>query len=407
VTSKLNLRALFIKLLLFLIPTQLAYHFWPSFAFVFGFRIDYLAPAIYLTDLLIIIFVFDFLFNNFNLLLHSIRKNKLIIIFTLLTVATNILFSLNPMTSLIKWLKILELTFFAFCLAKEKNLKINDIQNTLFWSAVFFSTLGLMQFISGKTLGLEVFGERAFSGSTPGIALVSLFGKDFLRAYSTFGHPNAAAGFYGVTLIWSFFTKNFLQSFSRRLGYFLLISGFVLTFSRGAFLSVAIVYLYMTFIKNRGESLVIYLTALASLLFVFVAEKISMNYLFAGKEIQERISLAKVSLEISGLNFLTGVGLNNFIPAIPTFNETAKNIWLLQPVHNIFLLSLSEGGIVLTLALIVLLSKLSLKKGVIGGLIIFIILTGFFDHYWLTLQQNLLLLSVVIASSFKKLHVVG
>ena len=44
-------RAYFILLIIFL-PTQLGYHFWPEYTRVFGLRIDYLAPTIYLTDLM-------------------------------------------------------------------------------------------------------------------------------------------------------------------------------------------------------------------------------------------------------------------------------------------------------------------------------------------------------------------
>ena len=49
-----NLHRWLFYLLLLLIPTQLGYHFWPDFAFVNGIRVDYLAPTIYLTDLLIL-----------------------------------------------------------------------------------------------------------------------------------------------------------------------------------------------------------------------------------------------------------------------------------------------------------------------------------------------------------------
>jgi len=38
-------------------PTQLALHFWPSWAHVFGIRVDYLAPTLYLTDLLLIVLI--------------------------------------------------------------------------------------------------------------------------------------------------------------------------------------------------------------------------------------------------------------------------------------------------------------------------------------------------------------
>jgi hypothetical protein len=55
-------------------------------------------------------------------------------------------------------------------------------------SVVFFGLIGILQFVFQKTLGgaLYLFGERSFNASTPGIALFSFQGKDYLRAYSLF-----------------------------------------------------------------------------------------------------------------------------------------------------------------------------------------------------------------------------
>jgi predicted Abi (CAAX) family protease len=66
---------------------------------------------------------------------------------------------------------------------------------------------------------------------------------------------------------------------------------------------------------------------------------------------------------------------------------------------------MSEVGIGGLLLLYFLFSK------ILGGLlyrrntgiflaVIFIMITGLFDHYWLTLQQNMLLLAFVVGSSF-------
>ena len=49
---------LLFQIFIFLLPTQLAYHFWPNWALVYGIRVDYLAPAVYLTDILVIAICF-------------------------------------------------------------------------------------------------------------------------------------------------------------------------------------------------------------------------------------------------------------------------------------------------------------------------------------------------------------
>ena len=95
-------------------------------------------------------------------------------------------------------------------------------------------------------------------------------------------------------------------------------------------------------------------------------------------------------------NFFFGVGLNNFIPNIPKVTNSFLNAWELQPVHNIFLLVFSETGIVGLIAFIYLFFSVSINSQLIA-----IILTGLSDHYWLTLQQNLLLFTYVLSLSKK------
>ena len=87
---------------------------------------------------------------------------------------------------------------------------------------------------------------------------------------------------------------------------------------------------------------------------------------------------------------------------------TQKNfgqVYWLQPVHNIVLLLMAETGLVgltLFLILIIKLFRLLLATKNFKFLMVFgtIILTGLFDHYWLTLQQNLLLLGIITGVSF-------
>ena len=112
--------------------------------------------------------------------------------------------------------------------------------------------------------------------------------------------------------------------------------------------------------------------------------------------ITHRIELINASLKLIKESFLLGVGLNNFIPNLVKVSNTFVNSWELQPVHNIFLLIFSETGIIgisafLYLVLVpALLTNLSL---------IAILITGLSDHYWITLQQNMLLLTFVLALS--------
>jgi O-antigen ligase len=103
-------------------------------------------------------------------------------------------------------------------------------------------------------------------------------------------------------------------------------------------------------------------------------------------------------------NPLLGVGVNNFYNNINLFKD---NVFLIQPVHNIFLLILSETGIIGLVGFLFILLKsfLSILKKQNKYLLfslLAIIFLGMFDHYFLTLQQGQLMLAFIIGASFSK-----
>ena len=107
-------------------------------------------------------------------------------------------------------------------------------------------------------------------------------------------------------------------------------------------------------------------------------------------------------------NPLFGVGINSFLPSLPDFIIQQKTFFI-QPVHNIYLLILSQIGIVGFSFFVFLLFKtfrkiLKIKNYLIGILLIEILILGFFDHYFLTLQQGQLLFALVLGLSYSKLR---
>lgn len=100
---------------------------------------------------------------------------------------------------------------------------------------------------------------------------------------------------------------------------------------------------------------------------------------------------------------LVGVGLGNFLVALPSFLPS-KLIYFLQPVHNIYLLLLSETGIagaiiVLSFLYYLVRRKKKYSKSNIFYVIpiVIVLILGLFDHYPLSLQQGRLLLTLCIA----------
>ena len=117
---------------------------------------------------------------------------------------------------------------------------------------------------------------------------------------------------------------------------------------------------------------------------------------FSQRFITHRLELIKASLVMIKENLLIGIGLNNFIPNLVKVSNTFVNSWELQPVHNIFLLTLSETGITGLLIFSSLFFNLSIMS---NFPLLAILITGMSDHYWLTLQQNMLLFTYVLVIS--------
>ena len=93
-----------------------------------------------------------------------------------------------------------------------------------------------------------------------------------------------------------------------------------------------------------------------------------------------------------------GVGFGSYLIEQAKFSSRFY-LFFNQPVHNIFLLFISEMGLIIGGLLLYRLIDQLIQRRLTKGqwlLIFVIIFTGFFDHYWLTLQQNFLLMGLVM-----------
>lgn len=123
--------------------------------------------------------------------------------------------------------------------------------------------------------------------------------------------------------------------------------------------------------------------------------------------IRQELNVAAVKIWSGSPIF--GVGLGNFLVKLPQVIPT-RTIYFLQPVHNIYLLVLSEAGVIglgffLWLIYLGFKNILINKKFIIrspacrqaGLSFIIVLLLGLVDHYSLTLQQGQLLLTILFA----------
>jgi O-antigen ligase len=397
-----KLHQIFFGLLILLLPTQLGFHFWPDFAKIMGIRVDYLSPTLYLTDLLVILTIISALKDGFLKKISLKRRPLLLFVGFLLL---NCFFAFNQEVAFFRLLKIVEFFLLSMYISVYPESR-QSLRKPLVISLAITVAIVLFQFLQQRSIGglLWFLGERAFDIQTPGIALESLGGSLFLRPYATFSHPNSLAGFLLVGL-----TLSFSPVLNKKLNpyYLLLIAlGLLVSWSYAVWLAGLLLLLMILFDKVRKNKS-LYLCAIM-FSFIFCAFLLLYRTLpqFQSEVVQERVKLITASLLMIKNHFFIGVGLNNFLVDLPNY-WSKLSFRLLQPVHNIYLLIFSETGFVgiivfLWMMIKTLKTTFETRKNILAVALFVILFLGLFDHYWLTLQQNLLLFSLVLGLCWQK-----
>lgn len=379
-------KEIFLWLLFLSIPIQLGKHFWPDWSFVWGVKVDYLSPVLYLSDIFLLICLGLF-FPGITSKLDFKKNWKILLAFSIF-VFLNCFFSVNHWAALLKWEKVLLISGLCLLVAENKNIVETILKKVIpVWIVSLFLVVFLQSFFQSSIGGLFWWlGERTFDVNTPGIAKTFIFGRFYLRPYGIFSHPNSLAGFALVSAIIFY---NLKQNSAILKKIVLTLAGLIvgLSLSRSA-IFIGICFLGWSLAKKKNWRL-LPLLVLPLLLF-FLNSDLNLSIL-------RRVDLSFSAVKMFASSPFVGVGLNNFIVNLPSF--WSGGLWL-QPVHNIFLLVLAEGGVVGLAMSLKVFQKISFKSCYLPALVA-IALTGLFDHYWLTLSQNMILFGAVIGLCIK------
>lgn len=422
---------LLFSLLIVFLPTQLGIHFWPDFTLVNGIRIDYFSPTIHITDLLVFLILIVEgvkLLHGKQSLISYIRRLQLKhyllwVLIVGLVVYLNISASYSPSVSFFKWIKLLELCLLGFWIVKRIPKFNLQLLATLLLGAVFYeSALVIWQFFTQSSIGgvWYFLGERTFNSSTAGIANAFFDGKLLLRPYGTFSHPNVLAGFLAISL--PIIVQQFLHNsrkinatLGKRLSLIVLIGtaiilGYVallLTMSRVAIL-VGIIVSFVVLgplLRRNWKIGPIVLVVVLGVFYLFWPRVVSLNWEREPIVIREQLnSLSFQNWQRSPI-FGTGLGTSPLytLPKYRTSQLEVRNYALqFQPTHNIYLMIMAETGLVGAVVLIGLFILVFIKLIKEGNNLFLtpllsIAFIGFFDHYFLTLQQGQLLFTLVLS----------
>jgi len=404
-----KLHRFFFYLTILLLPTQLGLHMWPQWASVLGRRIDYLSPTVYATDVLIFLTLASWIFKKkFSINVQLLKK----VLILFLIILVNTMVATNKSVTLFHWLKVLEFALLGYYIISTKP-KLSLVTSLLAIAVCYSSAIAIVQFFLQHAIGgpLWFLGERTFTNQSPGIAQINWCFPNFsqcrllLRPYATFPHPNVLGGFLAITLplvINQLTNKKITQLFFL-ITILLGIIALALTFSRSAWI-VGLLGIGWALFKFKSKIFIFFL------LIVFLLGVILVkNFDPMSESVVVRQQLNSAAITMWQHSPLFGVGLGNFLVELPK-NLPSRTIYFLQPVHNIYLLLLSETGIVGLGSFLLLLWYIfqRIRNSKLKAPIVALLLLGLIDHYPLTLQQGQLLFTLFLSLSLlKKLDPAG
>lgn len=365
-----------IKLFLFFLPSQLGLHFWPNQTRVAGLKIDYLSPTIYLTHILILCL----LLNNLSYLLDALKKNKDNLLLLSVLFSLNTYFSSSPIVTVYKWLEIYLYLGLCVIIYTHKKTFIQNLKYLYLSTGIVFGLQIIQTIKQSSVQGVFYWlGERYFNYYTPSLPKLTIANLSLLRAPSTFSHANSLAGF--MLLIF------FLQAKLDKKNYFLkaiTFASIILSFSKNAILSLFLLLLTKFKIRLLVEPFILF-----TLLSFFALIPKNLPYF-----ITSRLEGYVYSLNVIRENFVFGTGLGAYIAGLSSLLPGSKiEYTTLQPVHNALLLITSEIGLIGLIIIYTLLKKNKLST-IQQTIVSIFLLTGLFDHYWLTQIQNKTLMIV-------------
>ncbi len=289
---------------------------------------------------------------------------------------------------------------------RTDTIRFRDVSTTIGFSAFFQAIVALLQFYYQKSIGLWFLGESVITATTPGIARVLIGGERYLRSYGTLPHANILAGFLILGIIaiaYLFFTSAPEKKHSRILsavGFFVILSALILTFSRSGWIigsgSIVAILAYGIARKELRARAFEFL-GIALISFLLLAYSLGWaimpraGFVKGEASVDHRIFYNEIGLSLIERHPL-GVGEGNQVLQAGReglyLSKGLNEMWLWQPVHNIYILIASELGVpgllLFLLLLFALFKEIEFKRtqAVFASLFVISLLAfGLVDHF--------------------------
>ena len=319
-----------------------------------------------------------------------------------------VLWAKYPLLSWVWGLRVYFILSLIWYVSRFVNLaqQLKHIINGFLIGILAQTIISIMQFYLQKNIGLPIVVESVISSQLAGVAKINILDNTLIRAYGTFPHPNIL-GFAGVLSLLLIYALQLGKKVSVLLyGFIILIVSsidhYILTsiqaLSIAVLIGLQLLYgVYIDFNKVIKVFLIFILHILIILTFSKTAfilllildsiylTRLTINSMFHVEQFQNRLkSIPRIILNTIALGFCIilwilpyqsiletlskrilyledaigiirtnlwlGVGLGQYVVNLSDNRE----LWQYEPVHNVFVLLLSELGLIGLLLLIVL-----------------------------------------------------
>ena len=375
---------------LFLLPWQTRY-IWHYGELNSGFweygTFSIYATEIFLWSILILFFVRHFLHKEFWVRLKE-KPQRPFLVLLLLSLGLAVVLSKNFWVSYNYIFKLLEAMALLTVLALETDRV--KYKMALWVGAVIQGGLAVWQFLTQQVWTSKWLGMAGQEAQNLGPSVIEFADQRWLRAYGSFGSPNSLGIYLAVLFVLGLVL--YLKTESARtkiiisVGQLFILSGLILSFSRGAWLAAVVGVLSLLviifdkqkqFLLPLGKQIIFSFAVIIFWLVIFYpvfTARFNLSNRLEVKSIAERKSQYAEALTFIKSNPIFGVGPGAYTHALSKKYPSLQS-WQYQPVHNIYLLFLVEFGLVAFVAMFFLFKHL----------------------FWLVIKNNLVYLPVILA----------
>ncbi len=410
-----NINMMLLVTIIVLIPFSLRHVLPTNINFQTGAYSDFSSISLYISDLLLITFIW------LNFRKNKIQKWHYFLIFFVFWTILEVIFNTQGFKALSVYFTIRLLALLVFCYSLS-NWKLTTIHKEVFaWAFTILgliqSLLALFQFIFQRSIGLYALGESHLSADAYGIAKIVAHGTKYVRGYGTFPHSNLLAAFlfFAIILNLYLFTKYYQKSTVYILSVSLVINifGLLVTFSRAGIIAgvLGVGILAFALALNRDVKLLARILSIVVLSLgagiAILAPYLLTRATITDNAVKERLFYNEIGEKIVRANPILGTGLGISVLHMEQYSPIKLQPWEIQPIHNYYLLSYAEWGIgSLILILFIIFTVWNVIKKTftnafgedlywnvsLSTIGIGILLLFFFDHYFYTIWPTQLLL---------------